>query len=130
MRPTTGFRPSTRFAAATPVSRRDGPAARNTRHERTLANAIGGLWLVELRCEGEKTSSLFAPHALFRTAAGGVSVSGTRLADPEQPIDASEPEILVVGRIATLRITADAFTPDPRFERSSPMFEGGVICSV
>lgn len=122
MRPTTGFRPATRFAT---VARRDGPAARNTRHERTLANAIGGLWVVELRADGLPAPRRFAPHALFRTANGGVCVSGRWL---DQGSDA--PEVLVVGRITSLAITSESFEPDPGFRRADPRFEGGVICSV
>jgi hypothetical protein len=122
MRPTTGFRPATRFANAT---RRDGPAARNTRHERTLANAIGGLWVVELRVDGIPAPRPFAPHALFRTANGGVCVSGRWLDE-----DGDEPEVLVVGRITSLAITSESFEPDPGFRRADPRFEGGVICSV
>jgi hypothetical protein len=95
-----------------------------------LCNAIGARLLVELRYDGEAAHRLFAPHALFRTDRSGMQVSGTPHEPAEQASDGEALEILALGRIRSLRITGEAFDPDPRFDRSSRVFEAGVICAV
>lgn len=124
-RPRPGFRPA---GSGSPAGHR--AAARKTAFERELCNAVGGRWLVELRYDGEPKPGLFAPHAVFRGADGTVSVSGLRLAGPAGALPDAATSILVVGRIATLKVTDMPFEPASSFHRADERHENGVICSV
>ena len=125
-RPRPGFRPSTgqRMTAG------HRPAARKTVFERELCNAVGARWLVELRYDGHPTAGLFAPHAVFRGSDGTISVSGLHLAGPGSDLPDEATSILVIGRIATLKVTDMPFEPARRFDRADQRHENGVICSV
>jgi hypothetical protein len=106
------------------------PAARKTTFERELCHAVGARWLVELRYDGARTAGLFAPHAVFRGADGTISVSGLHLSGPGSAVPDETTSILVIGRIATLKVTDMPFEPARRFDRADHRHENGVICSV
>lgn len=103
---------------------------RSVAYERCLRDAIGGRVLVSLLYDGDAAKRLYAPHALFRTMSGGMQMSGTRLSRPDQPTLGLAAEILSIAKIVALRVTNDAFLPDPRFDPASSVFQNGMICSV
>ena len=84
---------------------------------------------VTLRYEDDSANRLFEPTAVYRSTKDKVSVSGTQIRNPEKPQDGFEPRNFEVGKIRSLQLTDQQFTPDPRFDRSDEKYAHGIICS-
>jgi len=125
---TRGWRPSEAGQGA--PQRAASPTARKSAYERLLRNAISGRWLIELRGADVAGWRRFAPHAMFRSAAGHINVSVIDPAISTSGDGTGAAEVLEIGRIVGLRLVDEQFDPSPLFDRASALYEGGVICSV
>jgi hypothetical protein len=101
-----------------------------TTYERLVRNAIAGRWLVEVREAGSASWRQVAPHAMFRTALGAIGISCFEPAGTGAASLGDREEVLEIGQIAGLRLIDEQFEPNPQVDRSSAVYEAGVICSV
>jgi len=95
-----------------------------------LCKAIRQRCVVELRYEQDGLFRKFEPHALYYSTKDNMCVSGTQTQNLNKPTNGNEPRIFDLSDIREVRLTALAFTPDLRFDRSDPRYKNGIICSV
>jgi hypothetical protein len=106
------------------------PAPRNYGFERQLCEAIAKRVVVALRYGDDFQERTFAPYAVFESDPNDVCVSGFQLHNPAKPLDRNEPRNLTVGKIASLRLTDEAFAYDQRFNSGDAKYRNGVICII
>ena len=102
------------------------PAERQTVD--ALCEAIRGRRLA--RFSYGRKERLVAPHAVFWSTHGKLSVSGIQVHDPRDPWGAYEIRTYHVPLISGAGVTDYPFAPDESFSSASPKYEQGVICAM
>ena len=102
---------------------------RDRLHENFLCIAIRARMLTEITCRHRDRPILFAPHVVYLSDAGRVTVLGFEVGrnpddTPPTPVE------LDMAQIQTLRNTPARFTPSRQFDPRSQAFRRGIICSV
>ncbi len=95
---------------ATPKAE-DMPAPRNPSLEQAFCRAIHDHLVVEMRYEDDLAVRRFAPDVVFRSSKGKVLVAGREL----HGLQKLEPKTPEIGKMRSVHVTDEKFTPDPRF---------------
>ncbi|WID95949.1 hypothetical protein QO058_24910 [Bosea vestrisii] len=106
------------------------PAPRKLHFEQSLCDAIAKRVVVELKYDGEFGARRIAPHAVYRSSAEKVNLSGYQLSNANEPLARDVPRTFEVGKITDMSLTTTKFIPDVRFDRFDTKYQNGLLCSV
>lgn len=105
-----------------------GPA--EARHAALLAAAIRERLLVALTYEGDAAPRLFAPHALYWSKPGRLSVTGIQHDNPADPAGRNQPRVFDLPRVTALAATATPFAPGPPIDPANPKYRLGIVAAI
>lgn len=104
--------------------------SRNRAAENLLCEAIRNLVLVEIIYDDDVQARLFQPSAVYFASTDNVNLTGIQIHNPAKPMERNKVHVLTVGKIRSVSLTAEKFTPDPAFDPLNPMYRNGFICRI
>lgn len=95
-----------------------------------LCDAVRQRFVVQLRYAEDRSDRVFAPHVVYRSSAGNLLVGGVQIHNPAAPLADGAIRELRLSGLRSLRVTADRFEPDNRFDFRDPRYRAGLVCRV
>ena len=94
-----------------------------------LIDAVRGHRVVELRYGGHE-ARVVHPHAVYRSAAGGLFLDGLQVSGASRSGSLPGWREFALMRIVDVRVLDACFEPDPEFNRGSHRYAHGLLACV
>lgn len=94
-----------------------------------LIDAVRAHRVVEL-CYGGKEARVVHPHAVYRSASGGLFVDCLQVSGHSRSGSLPGWREFALMRIADVRVLDAQFEPDPEFNRGSDRYQHGLLASA
>jgi hypothetical protein len=91
-----------------------------------LIEAVRAHRVVEL-CYGGRESRVVHPHAVYRSASGGLFLDGLQVAGATRSGSLPGWREFALMRIVDVRVLDARFEPDPEFNRGSDRYQHGLL---
>lgn len=99
-------------------------------HQQTLCEAIKDRKNVSVLYDDDYVPRIFSPYIVFTSSRDNVLVAGYQVVNPAELTESNEWRRLDLGKIRSVTLTENNFTPDIAFDPFSKRYGNRIICHV